>query len=879
MKLNRTFYLVAITALALSPIFLVNAQQTPLVQNLPQIHVTDLTIPQRTLNAGDLIKGTFTLFNNSQTNAPDVSYLVALVGDFKNNLPGKIYDQKKMGEIFLSAGEKKNVNFSYQLPESVAGNKLGIRVQTMFAGLYMGWSDAMIFVAGASLFADVTSAKLVINGKDFAPEAGPVVPKAGTISYQVKFRNPTKQSLTFIPNVRVYNRLLSGELLKEFSGERVVLAAGQSTSINLSLPTFDYKPLVYAGEVRFLDDGNNPVAPTISFRYIIFGDMATIQTVAVDKTSLVSGETAKVSVFYLPPPFDQFTGEVPKVGEADLTVTLLNEKNSPVGTASQKIDLDSNNTSAVLMVTATAKAKALSALAIIAKDGVELSRYGANLSPTAENGVPAESGDWAMLAIWLVIGITALIIGGILWTVMKNKKQGSNLPPASPPAPPTIPTQTFTGPSNLTAALLIVGVALAASLGISAIKVSAFTTTDSYSPSPLYLPDIFVSSPYEEQTIAAGSPFNLQVSEYFGLCANLVYADITWTITLNGITNTYNYPLEVVGEGEYWYYSSNQYSFPLTAPSTPGVYNIVIKDNHTLTYLSGSGNAWREGYITINVVSPLPPPVVVDPPTEGAGGGSGGTSCLDDIKLDWSAVTGADKYEIYRDGTILAEVNSPTTTYTDSSATAGAHTYYIVAVSGISRSAPSNEVSATKCANAPSVTLTPNPNPAVANQDTVTWTAIPSGGSCGEGNYTFDFVGGDIDPVTKTGSSATLTHKYHDPGSYPMMVTVSKSGCATVVQNSVVVVNPQNLSDITCEPSPKIAAVNQNVIWTAVPNPDGDYTYSWSGDNGLSGSTKSITKSYGSPGIYRATVEVTGVGNSSCSSEVNVKINPDFQEF
>ncbi len=392
------------------------------------------------------------------------------------------------------------------------------------------------------------------------------------------------------------------------------------------------------------------------------------------------------------------------------------------------------------------------------------------------------------------------------------------------------------------------------------------------------MPDVFVSSPYDGQTITAGSPFNLQVSEYFGLCANLVYADVTWTITLNGVTNTYNYPLEVIGEGEYWYYSSSQYSFPLTAPSTPGVYNIVIKDNHALTYTSGSGNAWREGYITINVVSPLPPPVV-EPPAEGSGGGSGGTSCLDDIKLTWSAVADADKYEIYRDGTILAEVNSPTTTYTDSSATAGAHTYYIVAVSGISRSAPSNEISATKCADAPSVTLTPVPNPATANQDTVTWTATLSGGSCSAGNYTFHFVGGDGIDKTVTGTIGSITHKYHDPNSYPMQVTVSKSGCATVVQNSVAVVSPQNLSGITCEPNPKTAAVNQNVIWTAVPDPDGDYTYSWSGDNGLSGSTQSITKSYDSPGIYHATVEVEGVGNSSCSNEVNVKINPDFKEF
>ena len=64
-----------------------------------------------------------------------------------------------------------------------------------------------------------------------------------------------------------------------------------------------------------------------------------------------------------------------------------------------------------------------------------------------------------------------------------------------------------------------------------------------------------------------------------------------------------------------------------------------------------------------------------------------------------------------------------------------------------------------------------------------------------------------------------------------------------------------------------------------MPVPDGDYDYTWSGDNGLSGNTKTVKKSYSSPGIYRAKVDVDSVGNSHCESTVNVKINPNFQEI
>ncbi|TSC67376.1 MAG: hypothetical protein CEO19_260 [Parcubacteria group bacterium Gr01-1014_73] len=173
-------------------------------------------------------------------------------------------------------------------------------------------------------------------------------------------------------------------------------------------------------------------------------------------------------------------------------------------------------------------------------------------------------------------------------------------------------------------------------------------------------------------------------------------------------------------------------------------------------------------------------------------------------------------------------------------------------------------------------TIVPSPNPSYPGPGgDVTWTATPLG-SC-PGPFSYFWTGND----GLSGSSASINHVYNNVGSYYATVTVSALGCepVTKISPTPVVINPRNLSDITCEPSPKVAAVNQNVVWTAIPNPDGDYTYSWSGDNGLNGNTKSVTKSYGSPGTYRATVEVVGIGNSRCSSEVNVKINPNFQEF
>src|SRR3989344_5333686 len=172
MKLKTFFrFLVALLIFSASALPAM-AEEEPLIQNLPQIYVVDLSIPQRQMNAGDVVRGTFTLFNNSRTDAPDVFYLLALVGDFKNNVPNLVYDKRDIGKTFLAAGEKKSVNFTYQLPNTVSGNDLGIRIQTIFAGLYMGWRDAKIAVSGSPAIVTVTDAKLLIEGKEFIPETG-----------------------------------------------------------------------------------------------------------------------------------------------------------------------------------------------------------------------------------------------------------------------------------------------------------------------------------------------------------------------------------------------------------------------------------------------------------------------------------------------------------------------------------------------------------------------------------------------------------------------------------------------------------------------------------------------------------------------------------
>lgn len=79
----------------------------------------------------------------------------------------------------------------------------------------------------------------------------------------------------------------------------------------------------------------------------------------------------------------------------------------------------------------------------------------------------------------------------------------------------------------------------------------------------------------------------------------------------------------------------------------------------------------------------------------------------------------------------------------------------------------------------------------------------------------------------------------------------------------------------SCSVAPTSAIVGGTVTWTASPSGGtGSYTYSWSGTDGLSGTTQSVQKSYSSPGNKSGSVTVTSgsqtIGPLSCSNSVQV---------
>ena len=185
----------------------------------------------------------------------------------------------------------------------------------------------------------------------------------------------------------------------------------------------------------------------------------------------------------------------------------------------------------------------------------------------------------------------------------------------------------------------------------------------------------------------------------------------------------------------------------------------------------------------------------------------------------------------------------------------------------------------------------------------VTWSASVYGGSYNNyyGNYSYSWSGSD--GIYGYGQSITST--YNTPGYKTATVTVTGNGqtvtqtCSNSVNvsgynygygygyqnsyytntytNTNTLINTNNNGlNIGCYSDPNNASINQPITWTVeVTGGVGPYTYSWSGTDGISGSSETLIKYYSTSGEKNAVVSVSSAdgktGTRACSNTVNVR--------
>jgi len=387
-------------------------------QATQRVFVQNLKVNKTSYVGGETVKGSFTLSNESDTPISDFYYVLILAGNYgPEQLPKKSYDEKKFGPFFMAAGEVRNINFEYTLLRGVGGDDLGIRIQTQTAqGSRMSWADVVFKVLGHQSYLSVANDALKIGNTEYGVETGPMVYKNETILYVAKIYNSSIKPITIVPRISLFERLTTGTKILEFSHATITLPSRKTTEITIPLSTLNYEPHVVAGRMDFEDVGNNQQSELINFRYIIAGDIASIQSVVANASSVKKDEPVLLNIKYSGTPFDIRSGIEAQTTEAMTVVTLMNDRGETIGLKTEPISLSSSGGALDVEIIPTVSAKRFSARVEIKKGDTVLDSYELGLSPAPRGW---NLGNKMFLFSTLAGALLAILV--ITMRAMKNR--------------------------------------------------------------------------------------------------------------------------------------------------------------------------------------------------------------------------------------------------------------------------------------------------------------------------------------------------------------------------------------------------------------------------------------------------------------------------
>ncbi len=512
-SLSRSFVYISLAALAALVPLAASA-------DVPQVYVQKLTLNQTQFKAGDTVSGMVTLMNQGVVDAQNISYVARIVGRYDSaGNPQATYTSQTFGPMYLAAGESKQVQFSVALPTAIPAADLGIEVQAMLAsGLPLGWQDAPLKVSGGSVSSvTVAGAYLIVGSaadtkknKAYDLEAGPTLHAGQQAIILIGLTNTGSESVASTPTVSVYDHSVqSGTPLITTPHDVVTIAPGKTATMSLLLPMLGNKPGIYAGTVLFVGSNGTPIAETLTFRYIIGGDIATIQAVSADKGSNVpAGEVVAVKVLFSGIPRDISQAAPTSAAAAVLAVALFDQNDTLVASSSVSVDLAKDG-DVTVPLTAESAAQALRAEVSITKDGATLASLNTPLSPLYDK---LHGGNAMTIPLTIAGVIILFIVAALLYR--KFSKKGPTAP--SSPTMPAMPPQK---PPQIPGALLL-AVALCSAAFFLPSVVQAFTITDycwqcinGFGP-----PEVFVNTP--AGTLQPGEKFYVTGSMVSIQCTN-----------------------------------------------------------------------------------------------------------------------------------------------------------------------------------------------------------------------------------------------------------------------------------------------------------------------------------------------------------------------
>lgn len=418
MFVSSLFFIAPVFASAVDSPALIKLTQEQLaeINNMPSVEINNIYLPKSVYSSGEEISGTFILKNDRDYNLPDLKYKISLTGNYKNGLAGIIYDSKFYGPVFLKATESKEVKFSYLLPSNVAGKDLAIQIQFYtVSGLPLAWSDKFLEVTGETSMLSVLNSYIGIGEKKYTLQAGPTLSSDKKGILYIEINNPFDKVQTLFPEVKIYDRAVSGKNLENLKLDEITIAPKTTKVFEWEI-SYLPKPGVYEASVDFFNDSGSKIVPTTLARYIVGGQIATIQYVYFDKNSLTKGENYNLKVAYSGTPVNIDLASSENENLLNLSVIVSNENNKKVSEYANKIDFNKGSSITIPLVASVSAQKLLLNIKVTDDNGNIITSYSNEIN---DNSVLENNNK---IILYVVIILLAIILITIIVLYSKKNK-------------------------------------------------------------------------------------------------------------------------------------------------------------------------------------------------------------------------------------------------------------------------------------------------------------------------------------------------------------------------------------------------------------------------------------------------------------------------
>lgn len=383
------------------------------------VRVSQIKLDKTEVKAGDLLRGTIVLYSSSDQVVPDLTITGSIVSGYKDLNFSSIIDKQiiKTG-VSSKVGVMQEIPFTYTLPTSGNSNNNALYVEVLTKnGDKLGYNGIPIKISNLSPFVEIARTWIQIGKNAFFLQQGPSVRPEDKAFLHLEIKSTENISAT--PEVSIYDFEVVNKPLKKFTLKSIDISSKGTTTLDIPIETSSLKPGVYVGQVSFFNNNKTPISEKIEYRFVVWGDIATIRNITVDKTLGNKGDTVNIDIEVIGSPVDVVTREYQEFKNVSLEMKLSDGKGSIISENTIHFDLSTstNNTfKGIVPMKLNAQSSELYLNAVL-KDssGNILDTSSTNLEEGNGQELPkTQNGMWVLL-VWASSLVLLIVVYLFVW--------------------------------------------------------------------------------------------------------------------------------------------------------------------------------------------------------------------------------------------------------------------------------------------------------------------------------------------------------------------------------------------------------------------------------------------------------------------------------